>query len=137
MKKLLFAVIIFMLMAGSAIAQDMITAEITNDPKPGQQLVWHPENHTFTWEYYPNPIIEENDPKYEVTIHVVYNSIPVHEIGDLVRDQLRKHKDACKVEVKIRNPEDTLQGVSYGGTWTNLSTDDVIQILTDEDTTSD
>ena len=98
MKKLLFAIVIFMLMAGSAIAKD---------------------------------------PEYEVTIHVVYNSIPVHEIGDLVRDQLRKHKDACKVEVKIRNPEDTLQGVSYGGTWTNLSTDDVIRILTDEDTTSD
>ena len=95
MKKLLFTIIIFMLIAGSAIAKD---------------------------------------PEYEVTIHVVYNSITVHEIGDLVRDQLRKHKDACKVEVKIKNPEDTLQGVSYGRTWTNLATG---QIWTDEDNSGD
>ena len=98
MKKLLFAIIIFMLMAGSAIAKD---------------------------------------PEYEVTIHVVYNSIPVHEIGDLVRDQLRKHKDACKVEVKIKNAEDYILSVSQGGTWTNLSTGDVTQILTDDDNSGD
>ena len=99
MKKLLFAIIIFMLMAGFAIAKD---------------------------------------PEYEVTIHVVYNSIPVHEIGDLIRDQLRKHKNACKVEVKIKNPEDTLQGVSLtDGLWLNTSTGAVTQILTDDDTASD
>ena len=98
MKKLLFAIIIFMFMAGSAIAKD---------------------------------------PEYEVTIHVVYNSIPVHEIEDLVRDQLRKHKDACKVEVKIKNPEDYILGVSEGGTWMNLATGDVTQMLTDDDNSGD
>ena len=99
MKKLLFAIVIFMLMAGSAIAKD---------------------------------------PEYEVTIHVVYNSIPVHEIGDLVRDQLRKHQDACKVEVKIRNPEDTLQGVSLtDGLWLNTGTGAVTQIWTDDDNLGD
>ena len=43
------------------------------------------------------------DPEYEVTIHIVYNSISVHEIANLMRDQLREHKDACKVEVKIKS----------------------------------
>ena len=43
------------------------------------------------------------EPEYEVTIHVVYNSIPASEIADLVQNQLRKHKDACKVEIKIKN----------------------------------
>ena len=54
------------------------------------------------------------EPEYEVTIHVVYNSIPASEIADLVQNQLRKHKDACKVEIKIKNPEDFLQGISNG-----------------------
>ena len=66
------------------------------------------------------------EPEYEVTIHVVYNSIPASEIADLVQNQLRKHKDACKVEIKIKNPEDFLQGISNG---TYLSTN----ILTIED----
>ena len=43
------------------------------------------------------------DPEYEVTINIVYNSIPVHEIANLMRDQLREHKDACTVEVKIKS----------------------------------
>ena len=43
------------------------------------------------------------DPQYEVTLKIVYNSIPVHEIANLMRDQLREHQDACKVEVQIKN----------------------------------
>jgi len=97
MKKLLLTIIIFMFMAGFAIAKD---------------------------------------PKYEVTINVVYNSIPVHEIGDLVRDQLRKHKDACKVEIKIKNPEDTSTSLT-DGLWLNTSTGAVTQIWTDDDSSGD
>ena len=48
------------------------------------------------------------EPEYEVTIHVVYNSIPASEIADLIESQLRKHKDACKVEIKIKNPDSAL-----------------------------
>ena len=70
------------------------------------------------------------DPEYEVTIHVIYNSIPVSEIGDLVRDQLRKHKDACKVEVKIKNPEDNSISLT-NGTWINTDTGAITQIWTD------
>ena len=68
--------------------------------------------------------VSAKEPEYEVTIHVVYNSIPVSEIGDLVRDQLRKHKDACKVEVKIKKPDmsDTIliydAGTTTTSTWT-------------------
>ena len=72
MKKLLFAIVIFMFMVGFVYAKD---------------------------------------PEYEVTIHVIYNSIPVSEIGDLVRDQLRKHKDACDVKIEIKKPENTLISV--------------------------
>ena len=45
--------------------------------------------------------------EYEVTIHVVYNSIPPSEVAELIESQLRKHKDACKVEIKITNPDET------------------------------
>ena len=68
--------------------------------------------------------VSAKEPEYEVTIHVVYNSIPVSEIGDLVRDQLSKHKDACKVEVKIKKPDmsDTIliydAGTTTTTTWT-------------------
>jgi len=137
MKKLLFTIIIFIFMAGFVNAQDMITAEITNDPKPGQQLVWHPENNTFKWEFegefYPSAIVEKNDPKYEVTIHIVYNSIPVHEIADLVQTQLRKYKDACKVEIKIKNVENYILSIT-DGTWTGGAT---TVIYNDGDTASD
>ena len=47
-------------------------------------------------------VASAEDPEYEVTINIVYNSIPVHEIANLMKDQLREHKDACKVEVKIK-----------------------------------
>ena len=107
MKKLLFTIIIFMFVAGFALAQDTITAEITNNPKPGQQLIWHPESNTFRWEF-----VKENKTEYEVTIHVVYNSIPASEIADLIQDQLLKHKDACKVEIKIKNPDSVLNVLS-------------------------
>ena len=113
MKKLLFTIIIFMFVTGFTLAQDMITAEITNDPKSGQQLVWHPENHTFKWEFVKED--KEDKTEYEVTIHVVYNSIPASEIADLIESQLRKHKDACKVEIKIKNPDSALS-VSSGFT---------------------
>ena len=73
MKKLLFTIIIFMFVAGFALAKE---------------------------------------PEYEVTIHVVYNSIPASEIADLVQNQLRKHKDACKVEIKIKNPDSVLNVLS-------------------------
>ena len=76
MKKLLFAIIIFMFVAGFALAKE---------------------------------------PEYEVTIHVVYNSIPASKIADLIESQLRKHKDACKVEIKIKNPDSALS-VSSGFT---------------------
>ena len=73
MKKLLFTIIIFMFIAGYALAKE---------------------------------------PEYEVTIHIVYNSIPVSEIADLVSNQLRKHKDACKVDIKIKNVEDYILSVT-------------------------
>ena len=133
MKKLLFTIIIFIFVAGFAIAQDMITAEITNDPKPGQQLIWHPENHTFKWEFFPSVIVEKNDTKYEVTIYIVYNSIPASEIADLVENQLRKHKDAFKVDIKIKNVEDYILSVT-DSTWTGGVT---TQIWTEGDTASD
>jgi hypothetical protein len=91
-----------MFIVGYVQAQDMITAEITNDPKPGQQLIWHGEDNTFRWEF-----VDENESKYEVTIHIVYNSISNSEIADLIKSQLRKHKDACKVEIKIKNIDQT------------------------------
>ena len=98
MKKLLFTIIIFMLIAGSAIAKD---------------------------------------PEYEVTIHVVYNSIPASEIADLVQNQLRKHKDACKVDIKIKNPESNGTTASMDdGTWMNLTTGTVTTIY-DADSASD
>ena len=133
MKKLLFTIIIFIFVAGFAIAQDMITAEITNGPKPGQQLIWHPENHTFKWEFFPSAIVEKKEPEYEVTIHVVYNSIPASEIAELVENQLRKHKDACKVDIKIKNLEDYI----FDGTWTSLIDSSITQLYTDGDTASD
>ena len=61
--------------------------------------------------------VSAKDPEYEVTIQIVYNSIPVSDIGDLVRDQLRKHRDACKVEINIKNPKDTLIGVDGSGSF--------------------
>ena len=64
-------------------------------------------------------VASAEDPKYEVTIHIVYNSIPVHEIADLMRDQLREHKDACKVEVKIKS----LDEISFTSTSTTIWTD--------------
>ena len=84
MKKLLFTIIIFMFVAGFALAQE---------------------------------------PEYEVTIHVVYNSIPASEIADLIESQLRKHKDACKVEIKIKNPEDYILTVIDGSATTTIWTD--------------
>ena len=92
MKKLLFTIIIFMFVAGFALAQE---------------------------------------PEYEVTIHIVYNSIPASEIADLVQNQLRKHKDACKVEIKIKNPED------YNLTIIDASSSATTTIWTDGDTASD
>ena len=71
-------------------------------------------------------IVSAKDPEYEVTINIVYNSIPIHEIVDILKDQLREHKDACKVEVKIKNVTDngtTTIFVSPGTTWT---TDDTV-----------
>ena len=59
------------------------------------------------------------EPEYEVTINIVYNSIPVHEIANLMRDQLREHKDACKVEVKIKS----LDEISFTSTSTIIWTD--------------
>jgi hypothetical protein len=102
MKKLWFAIIIFMFIVGYVQAQNMGTAVMTNDPKPGQQLIWHGEDNTFRWEF-----VDENESKYEVTIHIVYNSISNSEIADLIKSQLRKHKDACKVEIKIKNIDQT------------------------------
>ena len=49
-------------------------------------------------------IAEDKEPSYELELHVVYNSIPVHEIANLLKDFLREHKDACKVEVKVNKP---------------------------------
>ena len=95
MKKLLFAIVIFMLVAGYALAKE---------------------------------------PEYEVTIHIVYNSIPAYEAAVLIENQLRKHKDACKVDIKIKNAEDYILSVSEGGTWTNSAT---TTILTERDTASD
>jgi len=94
MKKLLFTIIIFILVAGFAQAKE---------------------------------------PEYEVTIHVVYNSIPASEIAELVENQLRKHKDACKVDIKIKNPEDYI----FDGTWTSLIDSSITQLYTDGDTASD
>jgi hypothetical protein len=102
MKKLWFAIIIFMFIVGYVQAQNMGTAVMANDPKPGQQLIWHGEDNTFRWEF-----VDENESKYEVTIHIVYNSISNSEIADLIKSQLRKHKDACKVEIKIKNIDQT------------------------------
>ena len=51
--------------------------------------------------------VSAKEPEYEVTIHVVYNSIPVSEIENLVGEQLRKHKDACAVKIEIKKPENT------------------------------
>ena len=64
------------------------------------------------------------DPEYEVTIHIIYNSIPVSEIGDLVRDQLRKHKDACDVKIEIKKPENTINVIADGNTlmWNGSTT---------------
>jgi len=53
-------------------------------------------------------VVSAEDPEYEVTINIVYNSIPVHEIANLMKDQLREHKDACKVEVKIKKVDDMI-----------------------------
>ena len=98
MKKLLFTIIIFILVAGFAQAKE---------------------------------------PEYEVTIHVVYNSIPASEIAELVENQLRKHKDACKVDIKIKNPEDYILTVT-DGTWTDLiDSSPITQLYTDGDTASD
>ena len=47
--------------------------------------------------------VNAKEPEYEVTIHIVYNSMPASEIADLVQNQLRKHKNACKVDIKIKN----------------------------------
>ena len=76
---------------------------------------------------------QAKEPEYEVTIHVVYNSIPASEIADLVQNQLRKHKDACKVDIKIKNPEDYILSVT-DSTWTGGVT---TQIWTEGDTASD
>ena len=98
MKRSLFAIVIFMLVAGFAQAKE---------------------------------------PEYEVTIHVVYNSIPASEIADLVQNQLRKHKDACKVDIKIKNPESNGTTASMDdGTWMNLTTGAVTTIY-DVDSASD
>ena len=95
MKRLLFAIIIFMFMGGFAIAKD---------------------------------------PEYEVTIHIVYNSIPVHEITNLMRDQLREHKDACKVEVKIKKVE---TGITSYYLIDNTATNSTLSYTDDGDTASD
>ena len=103
MKKILFTIIIFMFVAGLALAKE---------------------------------------PEYEVTIHVIYNSIPASEIADLIESQLRKHKDACKVEIKIKNPDSALNVISYTDLGTDLGnqyitlTDDNA-IYYDEDAASD
>ena len=121
-----------MFVAGYVKAEDTVTVEITNDPKPGQQLIWHPEDSTFRWEF-----VKEDKTEYEVTIHVVYNSIPASEIAELVENQLRKHKDACKVDIKIKNPEDYILTVT-DGTWTDLiDSSPITQLYTDGDTASD
>jgi len=77
--------------------------------------------------------VNAKEPEYEVTIRIVYNSIPVSEIADLVSNQLRKHKDACKVEIKIKNVEDYILGVS-SSSWTSNAT---TTLWTDGDTASD
>ena len=97
MKKLLFTIVIFMLVAGYALAKE---------------------------------------PEYEVTIHIVYNSIPAYEAAVLIENQLRKHKDACKVDIKIKNPETGISTLS-DGTWMNLTTGSVTQIYSDGDAASD
>ena len=64
-------------------------------------------------------VVSAEDPEYEVTINIVYNSIPVHEIANLMKDQLMEHKDACKVEVKIKS----LDEISFTSTSTIVWTD--------------
>ena len=66
--------------------------------------------------------VSAKEPEYEITINVVYNSIPVSEIGDLIGYQLRKHKDACKVEVKIKKPDMSDTILIYDGTGTTATT---------------
>ena len=70
------------------------------------------------------------DPEYEVTIHIVYNSISVHEIANLMRDQLREHKDACKVEIKIKSLDETTINVSDIGTilWSEGATSTTLEV---------
>ena len=69
------------------------------------------------------------DPQYEVTLKIVYNSIPVHEIANLMRDQLREHKDACKVEVQIKSVDTMLMTTTTSET--TMSIHDVVELNED------
>jgi len=79
----------------------------------------------------------KNEAKFEVTINVVYNAISADEIADLVENQLRKHKSACKVDIKIKNVDETdLEGGLEGGTWINIDNGSVRTINPFADTSS-
>ena len=44
----------------------------------------------------------ENMPKYEVKVHITYNSVTPEEMGKIVEKVGKNHGDACKVKFEAK-----------------------------------
>lgn len=54
--------------------------------------------------------------QYEVTIHVVYNSVGYDKAASIIREALKQHGSACKVEVTSKKVEDSASGYAITAT---------------------
>lgn len=61
---------------------------------------------------FPMSFAEDKKVKYAVTINIAYNALSIAEANKIVADALEKHKEACKVDVKIEKAGNNFYTIS-------------------------
>ena len=57
---------------------------------------------------------EKKEPKYKVTIEVVYNAVSIKEADRITANARREHADACKVKITSKKTSDESGYITIG-----------------------
>ena len=68
--------------------------------------------------------LADDGTKYEVTIRVVYNAVDIKEANKIMTDAIKRHQEACKVEVEAKK---------VGGDYLNITDFDWSNVTATQD----